>query len=118
MNVNNLTSCLLTICLEYDTIKKEASNFNPIRKDTMRWYYRLCAWFRRLIDSDVVVSDLAVGSYEMLLSMEGQFTKGWTVFNHRSLVQRGKKTWMVLTGRALPEKFSVVRDGTTNKVAY
>ena len=82
-----------------------------------RLFARIGAATRRLIDRQIIESDLAVGNYEVVVAERGgQYIKDHEVFNCRSEVQKGLNSWIVLSKKPLPIRFSVVRDGIINKV--
>ena len=83
----------------------------------VRLFVRTGALINRTLDQQIVESDLAVGNYEVVSTKKGQFIRNHRLYEHKTIVKRGeKKSWVVLSEKSLLPRFSVVKDGLTNKV--
>ena len=82
----------------------------------VRIYKRTGAFMRRLLDKDIVASDLAIGTYRREVSDKQQTVRNHTPYTYRTRVSKGDKSWIVISDKLFQEHFTVVKDGTTNKV--
>ena len=89
-------------------------------KLVIMWFIRICcrtiAMLKRWIFTEIEEGDLRQGTYEVAVAERKEIHLGWRVFDHRTRVTNGNKSWIVLSGSALPARFSVIADGTTNKI--
>ena len=77
---------------------------------------QICSLVRRCAQDEIVESDLALGVYEVIFEQRAVTHREYTVYDHRTKVQKGGKILTVLSQQPLPARFSVVADGFCNKV--
>ena len=89
-----------------------------LRMMVKRLWGRTEALANRLIERMIIESDLPVGQYKVVSSVQiRQLTRSGAPYSRKSIVKRDeRKSWLVLSDSPLPDKFAVVADGPTNKV--